>query len=139
MKRPAVYNTKQSEAILKYIASLEGAHVTAAQIVGHFEKRAVPIGRTTIYRHLDKLVESGKVRRYTTDGVSGACFQFISDEAGCDSHFHLKCDNCGELKHLECDLLRELDLHIFSDHAFRINALKTVLYGRCENCQKATV
>ena len=136
MERPANYNTKQSEAILNYIMSLDGAHVTAAQIVLHFEKEEIPIGRTTIYRHLDRLTEIGKVRRYTTDGISGACYQYVNDVEGCDSHLHLKCETCGELLHLECEALDELQQHVIDIHAFRINALKTVLYGQCEACIK---
>ena len=132
--RSANYNTKQREAILKYIASLESVHVTAAQIEEHFINEGAPIGRTTIYRHLDKLEETGKVRKYITDGMSGACYQHSENKDGCRFHFHLKCENCGELQHVECDELNELQRHILDDHAFEINALKTVFYGKCRNC-----
>ena len=134
MKRSAVYNTKQRAAILNYIISLENAHVTAAQIAEHFEKEDVSIGRATIYRHLDKLTENGKVRKYATDGVSGACYQHIDDKEGCQTHLHLRCDGCGELQHLECDALDEIQRHVFDKHDFKVNALKTVLYGKCGNC-----
>ena len=133
MKRSA-YNTKQREAILSYIISLEGTHVTAAQIAEHFENKDVPIGRTTIYRHLDKLAESGKLRRYITDGISGACYQYSDNNDNCHFHLHLKCENCGELQHLECDALNELEIHILNKHFFEVNALKTVIYGKCNNC-----
>ena len=132
MKRPENYNTKQRETILGYILSLGGAHVTAAQIVSHFEKRAVPIGRATVYRHLDRLTESGKLRRYTTDGISGACYQYAGER--CGPHFHLKCESCGELLHLECETLSGLERHVFDKHAFQVNTMKTVLYGRCGGC-----
>ena len=134
MRRSVNYNTKQSRAIIGYIASLGGAHVTAAQIVAHFEKEKVAIGRTTVYRHLDKLTESGKLRKFTTDGVSGACYQYADAKEICREHFHLKCEDCGELLHLECGALSEIQNHIFDEHAFKINALKTVLYGKCDNC-----
>ena len=134
MSRNITYNTKQHEAILNYIISLEGAHVTAAQIEEHFGKEGIAVGRTTIYRHLDKLTESGKLRRYTTDGISGACFQLADDGANCQSHFHLKCEDCGVLLHLTCDMLEEIQAHILDKHAFQMNALKTVLYGTCGDC-----
>ena len=134
MTRSESYKTKQREAILSYIASLGGAHVTAAQIAGHFEGQPVSIGRTTIYRHLEKLTESGKLRKFITDGVSGACYQFTEHQEDCHSHLHLKCESCGVLQHLECDSLGDLRRHILSDHAFEVNALKTVLYGTCERC-----
>ena len=134
MSRPANYQTRQREAILDYILSLEGAHVTAAQIAEHFAKEEVPIGRATIYRQLDLLMESGQLRKYTTDGVSGACYQQTEARENCREHFHLKCEDCGRLLHMECDDLQALQRHIFDQHAFEINALKTVLYGKCSAC-----
>ena len=75
MSRSTSYKTKQREAILGYIASLKDAHVTAAQISQYFAKEALPVGKATIYRHLDKLTENGVLRRYVSDGISGACYQ----------------------------------------------------------------
>ena len=136
MSRPASYNTKQREAVLSYIASLGGSHVTAAQIAAYFSGGGAHIGRTTIYRHLDKLTESGKIRKYTVDGTSGACFQYIGNTEGCHTHLHLKCEGCGELLHLRCDALDEIQRHISDEHAFQVNSVKTVFYGKCDNCLK---
>jgi Fur family ferric uptake transcriptional regulator len=119
---------------LDYIASLGGTHITAAQIVEHFKQVDMPIGRTTIYRHLEKLTETRKLRRYVTDGISGACYQFVDHGDDCHTHFHLKCEQCNELQHVECDLLNEIQHHFLHKHAFKINALKTVLYGECSYC-----
>jgi Fur family ferric uptake transcriptional regulator len=105
MKRPINYNTKQCEAVLAYISSLGGSHVTAAQIVEHFENEEIAISRTTIYRNLEKLTQSGKLRKYNIDEVSGACFQYVDKNIECHEHFHLKCDSCGELLHLQCETL----------------------------------
>lgn len=138
MNRTASYKTKQSEAILHYISSLNSAHVTAAQIVDHFAREGTPIGRTTIYRHLDKMTENGALRKYTTDGVSGACYQQIDAQEDCQSHLHLKCEDCGELLHLECDAFSKIQQHFYDHHDFKVNVFKTVLYGQCGNCQSKT-
>jgi len=138
MARPGNYKTKQHDAILDYIISLGGAHVTASQIARHLEKEALPIGRATIYRQLDKLTENGILRRYVTDGISGACYQYEGRKEPCDAHLHLKCESCGELLHLECEALGDLERHVLDEHAFQVNATKTVLYGKCDGClQKA--
>ena len=134
MSRSASYQTKQRNAILNYIISMKGAHLTAAQILGHFEKEIFPIGRATVYRHLEKLTVSGRIRRYTIDGVSGACYQYIGDNNNCQTHFHLKCESCGELQHLDCAKLDEIQQHVFDSHNFEVNPLKTVLYGKCSSC-----
>jgi len=134
MTRPDNYKTKQREAVLGYIMSLNGSHVTAAQIARYFENKDAYIGRTTIYRHLDRLTESGRLRRYVTDGVSGACYQYAGDEKSNDSSLHLKCESCGGLSHLSCEALNALERHVSDEHAFRINSTKTVLYGMCGAC-----
>ena len=134
MTRPTNYETKHRLAILNYIVSLDGAHVTAAQIAAHFEKEAAPIGKTTIYRHLDKLTESGMLRRYVTDGISGACYQHVEIREDCSNHLHLKCEDCGELLHLDCTALDDLNRHVSAKHAFQVNPMKTVLYGKCKAC-----
>ena len=136
MNRPANYKTRQRDAILDYIQSLEGAHVTAAQIAEHFEKIAAPIGRATIYRHLDQLTESGRLRKYAADVASGACYQQAEAKENCREHFHLKCEDCGRLLHMECDEFEALQRHILDQHAFEINALKTVFYGKCGACKQ---
>ena len=135
MTRSGEYKTRQQKAILSYIASLDDSHVTAAQIVEHFEKEKIAIGRTTIYRHLDRLTESGKLRRYITDGVSGACYQHVGDMSECKIHLHLKCEGCGKLQHLDCDMLSEIQRHVLDEHSFRIDASRTVLYGNCDECE----
>jgi len=137
MKRLSSYNTKQGEAINEYIVSLKNTHVTAAQIVSHFENREIPVGRTTIYRHLDKLIKEGKLRKYSVDGIIGACYQYVDDseELQC---LLLKCENCGELIHSDCDVLQKIHQHIFKAHTFRVNTTKTVFYGKCEACSNDT-
>ena len=133
MKRPSSYNTKQREAVLEYIVSLGNTHVTAAQIVSHFENEEVSVGRTTVYRNIDKLIQDGKLRKYNVDGIVGACYQYINDNEG-QQHLLLKCEDCGDLIHLDCDELDEIHQHIYQDHTFKVNTAKTVFYGKCETC-----
>lgn len=138
MKRPSHYHTKQGDAILAYIASLDGAHVTVEHIFRHFENQGIPIGLTTIYRNLEKLLTSGKIRKYTLDGTSSACYQYAEEPPSDGDHFHLKCEACGELFHLQCETLQTLHRHVASEHAFQINQAKTVFYGTCHQCSKDT-
>lgn len=132
MSRPSKYITKQSEAIFSYISSLKGEHVTAAEILKHFQSSKTPISTATIYRRLESLVESGKICKYTIDGSSSACYQI----AACDecSQIHLKCDNCGTVFHIDCIEIANLPNHIYIEHSFKVNPLKTVFYGTCSKC-----
>ena len=134
MKRSSNYNTRQREAVLEYIMSHGDTHVTVAQIVSHFMSEKYSIGRTTIYRHLDKLIREGKLRKYNVDGITGACYQYVNDVEIQQKHLLLKCEGCGELIHLDCDELNEIHQHIYRDHTFMVNTTKTVFYGKCGDC-----
>ena len=134
MSQPSNYGTKQRKAIAGYIASQGNEHFTAAQIVEHFGTSPVRIGRTTVFRYLNEQTLSGKLRRYTTDGVSGACYQLADDMETCQYHFHLKCEECGELRHLDCTELTGIQQHVLDSHGFQVDSMKTVFYGKCRNC-----
>jgi Fur family ferric uptake transcriptional regulator len=131
--RSLQYQTRQGRRILDYLGSLGDEHVTVNQIVQHFRRQTPAIGQTTVYRHLEKLCSGGMIRRYALEEGS-ACYQVVRGGGDCRGHFHLKCEKCGELIHLECDLLDEIQQHVLQKHDFRINALKTVFYGLCKNC-----
>jgi Fur family ferric uptake transcriptional regulator len=132
--RPSNYSTRQGDLITGYFSSLGDRHVTVNEIADHFGRKGLTVGRTTIYRHLEKLVNAGVIRKYIPDEGESACYQYIRDAGVCREHFHLKCEKCGALIHLECDMLNKIARHILKEHRFRINLLKTIFYGRCENC-----
>lgn len=135
-QRPDQYHTKQGNAILSYLASQTHTHVTAAQVVRHFEGEDFPVGRTTIYRQLEKLVREGKLRKYTFDGITGACFEYVPKSPV--QEYHLKCDNCGGITHLHCNILEKLSEHLLESHEFQINDIKTVFYGKCSTCRQSS-
>ena len=125
------YKTKQRNAILQYMLEHKDRHVTVSQIGDYFAQKG-----TTIYRHLEKLLEQGFVRKYNIDSSTGACFQYAGDNNKCREHFHLKCEKCGSLIHLECSHLDELYRHILAEHGFVLDPFRTVFYGLCRSCSE---
>lgn len=126
------YKTKQ-RSVIENVIKNESKHITVDGVMLKLKENGDNIGRTTVYRTLEKLSSEGKVRKYVNAGES-ACYQYISDN--CQEHFHLKCSNCGKLIHIECKHIDELASHIEKEHNFTVNKLKTVLYGICEDCAK---
>lgn len=133
-KRPENYRTRQGQCILDYMKSLKGSHVTVNQLVRHFEDAEEVIGQTTIYRHLEKLAAQGKIRKYVLHDDKSTCYQYVENEKKCREHFHLKCEVCGGLIHMDCEFLEEIARHLRRKHDFQINMFKTVFYGTCKNC-----
>lgn len=128
------YTTKQSREILNCLEKNKNRHLTAGEIYNILNSEGISIGRTTVYRQLEKLYDNTVVRRFKLDGNTSACYQLAQPCGECHSHYHLKCTVCGKLVHAQCDFLNELSQHIFKDHNFIVDGEKTVLYGICENC-----
>lgn len=138
MKSDSGYKTKQKEKLLDYLIKNKEKHTNVQEILSFLTAEGTPVGTATIYRQLDKLVECGVVRRYNFDGKTGACYQYIENEKDCHEHFHLKCNICGKLIHLNCDRLLNINNHIFDKHGFQVDPSQTVFYGKCSECLNDT-
>jgi Fur family ferric uptake transcriptional regulator len=126
------YNTKQQDAIIACLKACKGKHVTADDIYLKLISQGNPVGKTTVYRHLEKLTADGTVRRFSLGDNSSACYQLA--DSHCNEHYHLKCSVCGGLIHVECEFMDELEKHLKAEHGFSLDKTKTVLYGVCEKC-----
>ena len=136
MKASTTYKTKQKDQIMNCLIQNKDRHITADEILEELNREKALVGKTTIYRYLDKLVSQGIVRKYIIEEGKRACYQYMEQNHACNEHYHLKCVDCGELFHLECDYLQQLDAHIRDRHHFKVDHSKTVLYGRCGSCGK---
>jgi Fur family ferric uptake transcriptional regulator len=129
--------TRQREALGAYLRGRAGEHVSAEDIVEHFAHSEERIGRATVYRYLRKLEQDGVIQRYVTDSREASCFQYVDESGEPEEHFHLKCERCGTLQHIQCRTLGDVGRHISGEHGFEINPFKTVFYGICHDCGTA--
>ena len=126
------YQTRQGAAILAALREV-GGHATADALYTAMCEAGQRVGRTTVWRQLEKLVERGVVQKYPGAPGERTCYQYVGD-ADCGSHFHLKCTACGKLIHLECGHMQALAGHVAREHGFRVDRFRTVFYGLCADC-----
>ena len=133
------YKTKQLEILLNYLKTVPGVHITAGDVCEYFKAQGTPISQSTVYRHLERLVDEGLLNKYIIDANSPACFEYIGpkDSESAEVCFHCKCERCGKLIHLHCDELEGIQAHLAEEHHFILNPMRTVFYGLCESCQNA--
>lgn len=138
MARPVRYKTQQMQELVKFFQSIPGQHVTVNEIDRYFRAKSIKVGLTTIYRNLDRLVESGDLVKYTVDGANSAYYEYRSqpEDSGEETHFHCMCNRCGNLIHLECGEIDEFEDHLLRAHGFQVDSSKTVFYGLCSRCRK---
>lgn len=136
MRTETGYKTRQRALVEEILQKSGGAHLTADEIVSRLTAQNESVGRTTVYRCLERLTAENRVRKYVTAGES-ACYQYIGGEKTCEEHFHLKCVQCGRLIHMECSHMNELADHVAAHHGFTVDKTQTVLYGVCAKCSES--
>ncbi len=124
------YTTKQRTLLSEFLQSHAHSHVSMRDILDFSRMHA--IGTATVYRYLDKLVQEGKLCKYSTDSHAGdACFQWRDSDCRL---YHFVCNDCGKCFHVECPQLQAVHAHISEHHAFQLHLEKTVFRGRCAAC-----
>ena len=132
METRAAYRTRQKEELAKLLAAVSGRHLTVADTCALLRRRRKPVGTTTVYRQLEKMVEEGTVLKHVTDTAEPATFEFIGT-ADCHDPvgFHCKCER---LIHVECEALRAAEEHVRRRHGFAINVRRPVFHRVCDGC-----
>ena len=137
MNQRSKYKTQQKETLINYLRTTQGSHVTAGDVCEYFKSKDASIGQSTVYRQLESLVDEGILNKYLIDPNSPACFEYVGKDSHApgESCFHLKCEKCGKLLHLHCEELDQIGGHLFKEHGFKLDPMRTVFYGLCEECR----
>lgn len=131
MKQP--YHTEQREAVLAFLRSAPDRQFTVEEIVAALAGEHSP-GKSTVYRLMTRFAEEGTVRRSVLGNSRHFGYQIVPEH--CDSHFHLKCTDCGRLIHLDESISDAVQGEILTRFRFAVDERKTVLLGQCEACVK---
>lgn len=131
------YQTKQMNEVLSFLKTTKGKHVTVNEICEYFKTTGISVGTTTVYRHLERLIEQGIVTKYIVDGTTSACFEYVGDDTGNKvSCYHCKCEKCGKLFHVQCHEVDALIHHMKDHHDFEVDPFRIVFYGICTDCRE---
>jgi len=128
------YHTRQKELILECMKEQAGTYLTIHEVEELIKAKEQKIGQTTIYRNLDKLAEERKLIKASIEGYSGNCYRYIPEEER--NLFSLKCEDCGSVVNIKCPELAHLCSHVVEEHHIKINPVKTMFYGKCEECSQ---
>lgn len=121
--------TGPRRAVADLIASRDG-HFTSAELLSAARERGLPIGRATVFRVLDVLLELGVVERIDLPSGEHA---YVACEAS--HHHHVVCSHCGRTTEFpDADLLSVVD-GIERRTGYRIDVHRLELFGLCAACR----
>lgn len=124
------YHTEQKKLLLAYLSGRADEIFTLPELTEALGECG--IGKSTVYRLVARLEEEGAVRRFAREG-GGFAYRYLAS-AACTSHLHLRCTACGRVIHLKEGALAAVGARLASEHGFRLDEGRTVLLGRCAEC-----
>ncbi len=124
----------KSTGARRSIAGLIGAregHFTAADLVDDARRRRLGIGRATIFRTLDVLVDLRAVERLDLPSGEHA---YVACEPV--HHHHVVCSECGASQDVDDAGWRSVVGDIERRTGYRIDDHRLELFGRCPGCRQ---
>jgi Fur family ferric uptake transcriptional regulator len=110
------------------VIDLDG-HFTASELAMAADQRGLAVGRATIFRALELMIELGVVERL--DMPSGEHTYVACAPA---HHHHVVCSRCGRTAEVADEGFAEAVRRIELQSGFRIDAHRLELFGLCRHC-----
>jgi Fur family ferric uptake transcriptional regulator len=124
--------TRQRLQVANMLAAA-GRQLTAEEVYERLRGRVPSIGRATVFRSLETLVEAGLARRLELEGHVYAYVACLPQH-----HHHLACTNCGRVEEIDEAYVRPIAERVARDMGFQIDDARLDFYGRCANCRENT-
>ena len=122
-------NTIQKDLVRNAVCEMK-RHVTANEVYEFVKESCSTIGKGTVYRNLDILVEEGDLRKVEVpDGPN----RF---DLALKNHYHVRCVNCGEISDVDMDEILGLLEKIHDTHGTDFLGYDILFKGICPKCQK---
>ncbi len=122
--------TRQRLQVANMLAAA-GRQLTAEEVYVGLRRRVPSIGRATVFRSLETLVEAGLARRLELEGHVYAYVACLPEH-----HHHLACTNCGRVEEIDEAYVRPIADRGARDMGFQIDDARLDFYGRCASCKE---
>lgn len=132
----STYNTKQRKLVLDILLNNKNNQLSCDEITFMLFRAGTPVGKTTVYRQLEKLLNDGQIKKLNPHNGKSFLYQYVDKALKCENHMHLRCLQCGKFVHLGCDFMLEVGKHISEHHNFTVDNSKTEILGICEDCSR---
>ena len=120
-------NTVQQAVIESALHKL-GNHPTAEEVYNLVATTYPSIGKATVYRTLNKLVENGRALKVP---ISNGADRF---DHRSDSHYHIQCMHCGRVDDLDVAIPADLCQQVAVSSDYAVQSLHVHFCGVCPQC-----
>jgi Fur family transcriptional regulator, ferric uptake regulator len=121
--------TRQRILVADRLASA-GRQLTAEELYRRLRAEKPSIGRATVFRTLERLVDAGVARRLERDGH---VYAYVACQPA--HHHHLSCTRCGRVEEIEETYVAPMARRLEDERGFEVDDARLDFYGRCGRCR----
>ncbi len=122
--------TEPRRSLADLVLDLDG-HFTASDLADAARRRGLRIGRATLFRGLELMLELGAVERLDLPNGEHAYVACAPAH-----HHHVVCSRCGRTAEVDDEGLSEAVRRIELQTGFRIDTHRLEMFGLCSHCQR---
>ncbi|MCA1683137.1 MAG: transcriptional repressor [Actinobacteria bacterium] len=122
--------TRQRTAVARALQAAEGFQ-SAQALHDAMRHAGDSVGLTTVYRHLQALVDAGEVDVLRTDEGEAVYRRCVAS----DHHHHLVCRVCGTTVEVTGPVVEKWAAQIGRDHDFTDVSHTVEVFGTCRGCR----
>jgi Fur family ferric uptake transcriptional regulator len=119
--------------IVADILAAAGRQLTAGELYERVRTAEPSLGRATVFRTVDRLVEAGVARRLE---LEGHVYAYIACQP--EHHHHLSCTSCGRVEEIPESWVQPIADRASRRLDFEIDDGRLDFYGRCADCRRRT-
>ena len=124
--------TQPRRAVIDAVQRTDRAF-SADELLSDAEVAASGVGRATVFRTLDVLVQNGLLDRiHRPDG----CHSYVRCDHSQRHHHHLICSSCGVVVQFEDCTVEPLLAELSRRTSFQISGHWLEVFGHCSTCQR---
>ena len=127
VKYPEMRSTRQRSIILEVLQDT-CTHPTAGWIFDKVKEHCPNISLGTVYRNLNLLKETGRIRELTF-GKNTARY-----DGNSEPHHHIFCLECGKLEDVNCSVHPDLTKSVEAMNGYKITSHQLEFSGICPDC-----
>ena len=121
-------NTVQRQIVLDVVKNL-GNHPSFDEVFTRINGEHPSISKSTVYRNLRFLVESGKLRRVAMPDETDR-YDYNNSK-----HYHFKCRTCEKIHDVGINYMDEINELVQRAHGFEVGEHEILFTGLCETCK----
>ncbi|MGH2380970.1 MAG: Fur family transcriptional regulator [Candidatus Limnocylindria bacterium] len=120
----------QQRLVVAETLARAGRQLTAAQLYELVRDEQPSLGRATVFRTVERLVEAGVARRLE---LEGHVYAYVACQP--EHHHHLSCTTCGRVEEIPESWVQPIADRATRRLGFEIDDARIDFYGRCSACR----